>query len=431
MEGQFLYSFGGAFLGGILLNVMPCVLPVLTMKVFHVLQHGKDDQAQMRAHGIAYTAGVMVMFLILAVLVIGLRASGELVGWGMQFQNPSFVAALTILMVVFGLNALGVFEFTVSVQGGSQKSGLTSSFVNGIVASLMSTPCSAPFLGGAAAFALGSGTSWWETLALFLNIGFGLAAPFLLISFVPAVSKILPKPGAWMNTFKHLMGFTLLGAAVWLYGVLQQQISPEGSQWFLGFLVVIAMALWGIDHFGGLQYSTRRRVIVRLASLAIVGGCAVGMLDFSPPLRVNPGTYAANEPVVINDKINWAPFDSKRVKEARTQMRPVFMDYTADWCTNCKANEKAFIEVARFRETLQTTGIMPMKADLTNDNEEIWTWLGDLGRKAIPAYVIYMPDGTYDLLPVAITTDMLVERLTAASKKYPPSGFQTQTASVH
>jgi thiol:disulfide interchange protein len=424
MSFDLLSYLGAAFLGGLILNVMPCVLPVLTMKVFHVVEHAQSERRTIQLHGLAYTAGVMSLFVVLAAAVIGLRASGELVGWGMQFQNPAFVAAMTALMVGFGLNALGVFEISLSVSGGGDDKGYLSSFSNGVFASLMSTPCSAPFLGTAAAFALASDTAWWETLLLFLGIGFGLASPFLLISFVPGLAKVLPRPGQWMITFKQLMGFSLFGAAVWLFGVLQKQVSSDSATLFLGFLVLMSVALWGIEAFGGLRYGTGRRVLVRALALGLVILGVWGMVDLSPRAPEAAVVASADAPVVLGDKINWAPFDSARVAQERGRGRPVFIDYTADWCANCKANEKAFIEVQAVRDTFQQTNILPMKADLTNDNEEIWRWVKDQGRSAIPVYVIYLPNGEVDLLPVAITTELLTERLQEASAAFPPAGFR-------
>lgn len=424
MDAQFLSYLGAALLGGLILNIMPCVLPVLTMKVFHVVEHAKEDKRTFLFHGLFYTAGVMSLFSVLALLVIALRASGEFVGWGMQFQNPGFVGVMTALMVAFGLNSLGVFEFSVSLGGGQNSKGYLSSFTNGIFASLMSTPCSAPFLGTAAAFALASGTSWWQTLLMFEGIGFGLASPFLFISLVPGLARLLPRPGQWMVTFKQLMGFTLLGAAVWLFGVLQKQVTPESSTWFLGFLVLMSVALWGIHTFGGLRYGAGRRIAVRVAALALVVLGVWQMVDLQPAALAAPQVVDLGAPVVKDGHINWAPFDSARVAQERSRNRPVFIDYTADWCANCKANEKAFIEVESVRSSLQKTSILPMKADLTNDNEEIWAWVKEQGRSAIPVYAIYLPNGEVDLLPVTITSELLIKRLEEASAAFPPQGFK-------
>lgn len=433
MDLELLTTMGAAFLGGVILNVMPCVLPVLAMKVFHVIEHSAEAPRENRIHGVAYSAGILATFVLFALVIIGLRASGDSFGWGMQFQSPAFVAGLIALMFAFGLNALGVFEFSVSMSGGGTKDGYSGSFVNGVVASIMATPCSAPFLGSAAAYALGSGASWWQTLVMFSFIGLGLATPFALVSFVPAVGRALPRPGAWMETFKKLMGFSLLGAAIWLFGVLQAQIERGASTMFLFFLLLLGIALWALDTFGGLEHSFGRRLGVRLAAAClVVGGALGGLVDMSPLARPAAGFSLAGvgAPVVVDGRINWAPFDADRVAKERGRQRPVFMDFTADWCANCKANEKLFIETERIRSVLLETGVLPMKADMTNESDELDDWLGKLGRAGIPAYVIYMPDATYDLLPEAITTEMLAERLLAAAKRFPPSGHTAATTAA-
>lgn len=441
MGESILYYTGAAFLGGVILNVMPCVMPVLTMKVFHVIEKAKEDPKVNRRHGLAYTAGIMVMFWAFAAIIIALRASGDRMGWGMQFQSPVFVAVLTALMVAFGLNALGVFELTVGMGDVETGEGYWGSFINGILASIMSTPCSAPFLGAAASFALGTGATAWQTMLMFTFIGLGLAFPFLVISYVPAVGKRLPRPGAWMETFKQLMGFTLLGAGVWLLGTLQVQITKDGVQMFLAFLLVMSMALWAQQHFGGLEHSNlRRRVVQALALGATVAG-AYFLVDLTPLVEDAQPVAEANtadgvRPAVKDGKINWAAFNPKAVDESLKRGQPVFMDYTADWCANCKTNEKLFIETETIRGDLQRTQILPMKADFTKEDETIEEWMDKLGRSGLPVYVVYYPDGTTDLLPEVITTEMLSSALTKASTKFPPDKFApandagTKTASA-
>ena len=420
-----LYTMGLAFVGGIILNVMPCVLPVLTMKIFHMIRHGQDNQTANKLHGLAYSAGIIFTLMTLAVGVLILKASGEMVGWGMQFQNPSFVAALTALIFVFGLNALGVFEFTLSFGGSGGGDGYMGSFINGIVCAIMSTPCSAPFLGTAVGVALATDAMWWETVLLFFFIGFGLAFPFLLVSFIPRLAKLLPKPGAWMETFKHLMGFTLLGAAIWLYSVLLSQLTPSGATWFLGFLLVLALAAWMTHRFGGLMETNRRRAVIHIVALSLVVASGIIMIDFTPKAKVSAQPMALDAPILTPEgKINWVPYSEATLKKSASKARPIFADFTADWCANCKANEKIFLETDPVRKTLQKTGIMPMMGDYTNEDEEITLALRRLGRTAVPAYVIYMPDGTFDLMPEVITTEMVVERLNAASAKYPPANFK-------
>lgn len=421
MELELFTVLGAAFLGGVILNVMPCVLPVLAMKVFHMLEHAQDDVRGHRLHGLAYVGGVLLTFSVFALAVILLRHSGEAVGWGMHFQNPGFLAVLVSVMFAFGLNALGVFEISFALRAEQGRGGYMDSFVNGIIASVMSTPCSAPFLGTAAVVALGSVSSDVETFVILSMIGVGLAFPFALVSFVPAVAKLLPRPGAWMETFKHVMGFSLLGAAVWLFGTMVRQLDDTSIKHFSVFLLVLAFGLWVIGRFGDATQTTLRRRAVTLVTTAVVGAFGWEYVE----LRVeseNAG-YDASAGVVVDDRINWAPFDEAHIARELASNRPVFMDYTADWCANCKTNERLFIEVPRVRRTLEQTQILPVKADMTNEEPVIQAWLHRLGRSGIPAYVIYFPDGTHDLLPMTITTAMLVERLEAASARFPPERF--------
>lgn len=424
------------FVGGLILNVMPCVLPVLTMKVFHLVEHssagdGSTDRTR-RLHGLAYTAGILIAFLALAAAVIAIKASGDRVGWGMQFQNPRFVAGMIALVFVFGLNALGVFEWTLSLSGRPGHQGYGASLVNGLFAAIMSTPCSAPFLGTAAAFALGANTPAYVTLAMFTSIGIGLASPFLLVSFVPAVGRLLPRPGPWMDTFKSLMGFSLVGAAVWLMRAFFAQVSREAAADFLIFLLVLTIALWGVHHFGGILYSTARRYAVRAVALLLMLVSGHYFVHFDAAQAEAATAVASGDckptDTVCRDRIVWSPFDSARVSREHKAGRPVFMDFTAEWCANCKTNEKVFIETAAVRSALAASGVLPMKADMTNENDEMQSWLDKLGRSGIPAYVIYLPDGSRDLLPEAITSEMLVQHLSDAAKKFPPKAGATQTA---
>ena len=424
-----LQYIGIGLLGGLILNVMPCVLPVLTMKLFHVLEHGTSDARARKLHGVAYAAGILTAFLVLAIAVIVLRASGERVGWGMQFQHPPFVASMIALIFAFGLNALGVFELNISVHGHHHQ-GYTASYFNGIFAAVMSTPCSAPFLGTAAAFALGAGAIWWQTLAMFLAIGLGLSSPFLLVSFIPRLAKALPRPGPWMETFKSLMGFTLLGAAIWLFGTLQAQVTADSARDFLVFLLVLAIALWGTEHFGGVIYGNARRLGVRLVALSIVVVAGWGTLSLEKPARAAPvasalpGAQPAGE--MHPEHIAWTPFDLQKIGVENKRGRPILADFTAEWCANCKTNDKLFVDTQPVRDRLRTSGILAMKADLTNDDDALWAEANALGRTGIPIYVLYLPDGTRDLLPEAITTDMLVAHLNAAAKKFPPERIAKQ-----
>ena len=275
----------------------------------------------------------------------------------------------------------------------------------------------------AAAYALGAEATWWQTFAMFLSIGFGLASPFLLISFVPGIGRLLPRPGPWMETFKSLMGFSLLAAAVWMFRTLQAQLSAAAASDFLAFLLVLSVALWATHQFGGVLYGNARRWTVRALAAGLTLGGGALFLHFEPPpaaaAAATVASASATDEVVRNGKIAWTPFDPQRVATETKSGRPVFMDFTADWCANCKTNEKLFLETEAVRQALVRTRILPMKVDMTNENEVMDEWLAKLGRSGIPAYVIWLPDGTYDLLPEAITAEMVVERLTRAAQRFP------------
>ncbi len=430
--GELFSKIGAAFVGGIILNVMPCVLPVLTMKVFHVVKKAQNDPASNKKHGLAYAAGIIATFLAFALLIIALRAAiGLQFQWGQQYSKPQFLSIVVGLMFVFGLNALGVFEITIGMSGGEAGDGYFGSFVNGVVASVMSTPCSAPFLGVAATYALGANSAWWQTLTMFAFIGLGLAFPFLLISFVPAASKILPKPGAWMDAFKQLMGFTLLGAATFYFRSLQKQLTVDGSNSFLFFLLALGIALWAIQKFGGFEHGAGRRWAVRGMSMVASVGVGYGLIDFTPPARAKAAESALSAsadltPVVENGHIKWTPFDPGVLDAELDRGRPVFVDFTADWCANCKTNDKLFIETETIRADLTHSKILPMQVDLTTDEAQdaMKPLMDKLGRAAIPIYVVFYPDKSYDLLPESITTEMLSTALHKANGKHPPEGFK-------
>jgi thiol:disulfide interchange protein len=431
-----LAAYVFALLGGVVLNLMPCVLPVLTMKVFHLVEHAHDEPRANRLHGLAYSAGILLFFAAIATVVVVFKAGGERLLWGQQFQSPIFVAMLTALLFGFALNALGVIEFGIGLSVG-EASGYKGSLLNGLVAAIMATPCSAPGLGLALPFALNPTTPWNHTVGVFGMIGVGLALPFLLISFIPGVAKVLPKPGAWMVVFKQVMGFSLMAAAIWLFWTLQGTVSRDASTMFLLFLLAIAVAAWAIGNFAGPEQSPWRRRIVQGVAIGLTCVAGYVLLDLTPPVRAEaklaPTTSTqpadvcstlSDRPAVVDGRINWEDFDPQLVERALACNRPVFLDFTADWCANCKTNEQLFIETARIREDLGKTGILPVKVDFTSESEVIEQWIEKLGRAGIPIYVILTPDGERDLLPEVITTDLLSQALQRASKAHPPEQFR-------
>ena len=420
-----------ALAGGVILNIMPCVLPVLALKAFSVVEHAKHDDRKRRLHGVAYTAGTMTMFLVLGGLVVAGKNAGKHMGWGMQFQHPPFVAAMIAIVFVFALNALGVFEILVSAQGEGDDDKLWGSFINGIFASILSTPCSAPFVGSAAAFAFGAQTSAVETLLVFAVMGFGLALPYLLLTQIPAFAKILPKPGAWMQDVKMVMGFFLLATAIWLLYAFAKQVTPDSLVNFLFFLLALAVALWAGHRFGGIDRTALRRWVVRGLAAAFVFGVFKFAVHLEPAARAAVSTGPEIAPVVVDGHINWVPYNADRMKAELAHNRPVFLDFTAEWCATCKVNEKAFVETDTVRQAFERSKILPMKVDMTNADDELEklqdaVLKGHDDREGIPIYVVKFPGGEQDLLPLVITSELVVARLDDASKKFPLEKFAIQ-----
>lgn len=423
-----------ALAGGVILNVMPCVLPVLALKAFTVVEHAKHDDRKRRLHGVFYTAGTVSMFLVLGALVVMGKSAGRHLGWGMQFQHAPFVAAMIAIVFVFALNALGVFEILVSAQGeDAAHDKLWGSFMNGIFASILSTPCSAPFVGSAAAFAFAAKTSAVETLLVFAVMGFGLALPYLLLTLIPAFANVLPRPGPWMETVKTVMGFFLLATALWLYLSFLKQVTPDSAGMFLFFLLGLAVAFWAAHRFGGADRGRGRQWIVRGLALAFAFAVYKGTVRLEPAAQAKPvdpvaAAGDAMPPVVVDGRIAWVAYDKGRLGAELARHRPVFLDFTAEWCATCKANEKAFVETEGVRQAFARSKILPMKVDMTTSSDELdelldATLKGHDDRNGIPVYVVKFPGGEQDLLPLVITSEMVVGHLDEATKKFPPHQF--------
>ena len=416
--------------GGLILNVMPCVLPVLAFKIQGWVYQAESESIDRRTDALVFLAGCLVTFSVFAIVITVMRTSGQTIGWGMHMQNSGFVAFLVALLFAFGLNAVGVFELAFAVNdSGVPNEGLWASFSHGALITLVSTPCSAPVLGAATAAALAQDATWYDTTILFWSIGLGLSLPVLIVGFVPAASKLIPRPGNWMNTFQIFVGFTLFGSAVWLFGTLQRQVSVSSSNDFLWFLLCLSIGLWFIEQT---RRSDAEGIMRPLRHLAVLGGLVVAGFSFlhlDPPEKTTAPTAevdlaAATDSVEnASGHIQWIPFTEKLKAAAAKRGQPVFVDYTADWCASCKTFEKTHLEIDSVIKKFAETRILTAKADLTNHSDELWAALAKLGRNGLPAYVIYMPDGTFDLLPEGAPVS-LPERLDAAAKKFPSSGFK-------
>lgn len=408
-----------AFFGGSILNIMPCVLPVLTLKLYSLVGQQDISDTERRNAGLAYTAGILASFLALAIAVLGLKAAtGASVGWGFQFQYPGYVAALATIVFVFGLNLFGVFEIPTpgsnSMAEASDKEGMLGYFMTGVFATLLATPCSAPFLGTGMGFAFALPPA--GVILFFLVAGLGLALPFLVIAFVPAMMKFLPKPGGWMDGFKQLLGFTLVATAVWLVDVLGGQVGRDGVTGFLAFLTCVSLGAWIFGFFGSAIETAQKQVTSLVVALliSVVGGFAFLELDFAEEECAST-EIAAVDTLDFSTEIPWQPFSNEAV--ASLSGKPIFIDFTADWCLTCKVNEKTILETASVRQHMADTGIVPLKADWTRSDPVITEWLTRFGKAGVPFYLVIPADPAQAPIPLpeVITPDVVKAAMTKAA----------------
>jgi thiol:disulfide interchange protein/DsbC/DsbD-like thiol-disulfide interchange protein len=416
--GGLMGNLGLGFLGGLILNIMPCVLPVLLLKLYSLVEQGAISDAERRTAGLAYTGGILASFWLLALAVVGMRMVGTDVGWGFQMQEPGYVAALATLVFLFSLSLFGVFEIpafgATSAHELGEREGIGGYFFTGVFATLVATPCSAPILGVATVFAFSAPTP--VLFLVFTAIGLGLASPFLVVAFVPAAYRLLPAPGAWMESFKHLLGFTLVATSLWLVGVLMSLIGADRSFWFLAFLTTVALAAWIFGHFAGVAAEGRRQVQALLVAVGVMmlGGWRFLDLQMDTEPACDSGELAAS--LDYTEEIPWQNFSDERVDALVG--KTVFIDFTADWCVSCKANEQAILETEVVRSEMARRGVVALKADWTRRDERITAWLKRYDRVGVPMYLVIPPSGVAGAftLPEVITTGMVVEALEKASE---------------
>ncbi len=382
-----------AFLGGVLLNLMPCVFPVLALKAYGFVRTVQAGGRRTSAHALAYTLGIVATMLLLAGSVLVLRALGHAVGWGFQFQEPRFVAALTALLVAFALNLFGVYRLGApggalgaAVEGAS---GRWRSGLEGVLAVVLATPCTAPLLGTAIGFAFAA--PGWVVAVVFVLVGLGLALPFGLLVLLPRLVVRLPRPGAWMERFRQLLGFALLGTAVWLTSLVGALAGVDGLVRLLGFLLAVSGALWVV----GSWQDSRRRVLAFAAAAALLVAAGALTLRFAPA-----------EPVASTEA--W----SQQVVAAELrQGRPVFVDFTADWCLTCKFNERTVLARATVQRAFALTHTRRLVADWTRPDARIAAELTARGRAGVPMYLLFSPHrpDSPELLPELLTESRVVE----------------------
>jgi thiol:disulfide interchange protein DsbD len=409
-----------AFVGGLILNVMPCVLPVIALKILGFVGQAKDNPARARFLGLVYAAGVLVSFLVLAALVLGIKAAGHKAGWGIQFSSPYFLVAMTTLVTLIALNLFGVFEVYLGARtmdaaaNLSSQHGTAGAFFNGLLATVLATSCTAPFLGAAVGFAFAPNQTATTTLLVFVTVGAGLAFPYVLLTWQPAWLKFLPKPGLWMERFKVAMGFPMLAAAVWLFSLVTIYYA-ERSWWLAIFLVMVAVAAWIYGEF-----VQRHRARPGLALVAIIvvlftayGYALEGHLRWRDPiLQDKPSASTEREP----GGIAWKPWSVAAVEQARAEHRPVLVDFTAKWCLTCNTVVKPALESSSVREKLRQANAVGLIGDYTRFPEDITEELSRHGRAGVPLVLVYPANRAEApiVLPEALTPGMVVNALDQA-----------------
>jgi suppressor for copper-sensitivity B len=377
-----------ALLGGLILNAMPCVLPVLSLKVFGLVRSAGHGRAEVVRGALATSAGILSSFLALALVAVVAHQAGAAVGWGVQFQHPGFVAFLAVVVVLFCLNLWGLFEIPLpqrlarlgGIGGNSPREGIAGHFFSGLFATLMATPCSAPFLGTAIGFALAQPAP--VVFAIFAALGLGMALPYLLIAAAPGVARLLPRPGAWMETVRGVMGFLLAAAAVWLFYVLSSQVAPEQ-------LAAIQLGLLGIALFTWIQHRVASgRALRGMAGAGVVAAIAITMFAAMGARGEARQSLTASQPAGL---IPWVQFDRARAESLARGGQLVFVDVTADWCFTCKVNERLVLDTPEVARVFEDHNVVPMRADWTNRNDEIGKFLAAHGRYGIPFYLLYRP----------------------------------------
>jgi thiol:disulfide interchange protein len=393
-----------ALLGGIILNLMPCVFPVLSIKVLALVNHSRMSRKRRHAYGAAYTLGVLACFGVFAGIALAFKAGGAELGWGFQFQSPLFVLLLAYLLFTVGLSQSGVIAFGSSLSrlgayGGSD--GYAMSFLMGALAAIVATPCTAPFMGAALGFAVGQSAP--ILLAIFLALGFGLALPYLLLCYWPSLLRYLPRPGPWMERLKQALAFPMYATAIWLVWVLAQQAGANAVAAALGGMLLIAFAAWLFSSSG----KTWRLATYSLSTASIIAALALGIF-FVKDATAPEQSVAANA--------RYETFSPTRLEELRTQDRPVFVNLTAAWCITCLVNERVALDRANVISAFEAANVAYLKGDWTHRDPAITQMLAKFGRNGVPLYVFYPAGATSQpvVLPQILTPEIVLREIGSA-----------------
>lgn len=406
-----------AFIGGLILNIMPCVLPVIALKILGFVSEARSEPGQVRRLGFFYTLGVLASFLVLAGVVIGFKAAGREAGWGMQFGSPIFIVCLTTLVMLVALNLFGVFEVTLggraldSASSVASRSGLAGAFFNGVLATTLATPCTAPFLAPALGFAFAQSAP--IILLAFLTVGLGLSAPYLLLSCQPAWLKFLPKPGAWMEKFKIAMGFPMLATVVWLFNIAASSYG-KNVLWLGVFLVLTAFAAWIFGEF--VQRGRAHKMAAGLITLLVLGGAYAFALEKELDWRGPMTGGGAGDRKESADGIDWQPWSPEAVAAARAAGKPVLVDFTADWCLTCQVNKQTSLEASAVREKIKALQAVALVGDYTHFPAAITGELRRYNRAGVPLVLVFpaKADAPAMVLPSILTPGAVLAALDQA-----------------
>ena len=394
-----------AFLGGLILNIMPCVLPVLSLKVFSLLKHAGQTRSDALRHGLAYTAGVVLSFIALAGALFALRTLGERIGWGFQLQSPGFVVVLSAVFFLFGLNLMGVFELGGRLVGADNKvarrKDVLGSFGMGVLAAVVGAPCMGPLVAGVSGLAVQANVA--TGLLTFGMMGLGLSSPFLVLSVFPKLVAFLPKPGLWMESFKQGMGFLLMAAVVFLALVVGRQGGVDGIFILLVVILLSSVAAWIFGRWGAAARSRRSQWIARLLALFLIGASLFYGVRSIKEAYLDYG----NQETIADSSGQWGAWSSSRVDELLAEGRPVFVDFTATWCLICQVNKKVALRTDATESLFTKKGIVAMEADWTRYDSDITDALEEFGRSGVPLYLLYTPDGAVTVLPQSLTNGIV------------------------
>lgn len=407
--GQIGRAAGLALVGGILLNLMPCVFPVLFIKGLALVQSSQQERRQLRAHGWVYTLGILVSFWAVVGVLLALRAAGRQLGWGFQFQSPVFLAMMAMLLFFLGLALAGQFEIGLSLTstGGSlaAKHGYAGSFFTGVLAMVVATPCTAPFMGAAIGYALAH--SWLVSFVVFTALGFGLAVPYLALAYQPAWTRLLPKPGAWMEVLKQAVSVPIFATVIWLVWVFAQIAGTNALIGLLAAFLLLAIAGWVLGRWPGRTGAATIAVVVVAAAVAV------------PVWAVrNLGIAVAAKPAdEAKSGTGWQPYSPELVSQLRSQGKSVFVDFTASWCLSCQVNERVILQSAAVQQHLRESGVALVRADWTNQDATITEALAALGRSGVPTYAIYPADpaAAPHVLPEVLTQGIVINALNSVA----------------